>query len=120
MQQVKSGDVVNVHYHGRLTSGETFDSSEGRAPLQFVVGSGQVIKGFDDAVLSMKVGDKLTVTIPVDLAYGPKNDQMLLEYPLNEFPSDIQAEEGMELHMNDADGNVFPVRIAKVLEESVF
>ena len=67
----------------------------------------------------MKVGDKLTVTIPVDLAYGPKNDQMLLEYPLNEFPSDIQAEEGMELHMNDADGNVFPVRIAKVLEESV-
>mgnify|MGYP000217833792 FL=1 len=119
MQQVKSGDVVNVHYHGRLTSGETFDSSEGRAPLQFVVGSGQVIKGFDDAVLSMKVGDKLTVTIPVDLAYGPKNDQMLLEYPLNEFPSDIQAEEGMELHMNDADGNVFPVRIAKVLEESV-
>ena len=67
MQQVKNGDKVKVHYHGKLRSGETFDSSEGRDPLEFTVGGGQVIKGFDDGVMGMQVGDKKTVEIPVKM-----------------------------------------------------
>ena len=81
MQQVKNGDTVKVHYHGRLTDGSTFDSSEGREPLEFQVGSGSVIKGFDDGVMGMTVGDKKTVNIPADDAYGDRNPEMLAEFP---------------------------------------
>ncbi len=119
MAQVKSGDTVRVHYHGKLTNGTTFDSSEGRDPLEFTVGSGQVIKGFDDAMLEMNIGDKKTVNIPVENAYGQRSDEMLMEYPMSEFPADMKAEVGMELHMSDNMGNVFPVIIAEVKEDKV-
>jgi FKBP-type peptidyl-prolyl cis-trans isomerase 2 len=119
MPQAKKGDTVRVHYHGKLTDGTTFDSSEGRDPLEFQVGSGQVIKGFDDAVTDMEVGDKKTVTIPVAEAYGERSEDMMMEYPLAEFPADINPQPGMELHMSDDRGNVFPVVIAEVKEESV-
>ncbi len=119
MQQVKNGDTVRVHYHGKLTNGSTFDSSEGREPLEFTVGGGQVIKGFDDALVDMRIGDKKTVHIPVDQAYGHKNDNMMMEYPKAEFPADMTPAVGMELHMSDASGNVFPVVIAEVLDEVV-
>jgi len=119
MQQVKKGDKVNVHYHGRLTDGTTFDSSEGREPLQFTAGSGQVIKGFDDAVLEMKAGDKKSVNIPVEHAYGERNEDMIMEYPISDFPEDMQPEIGMELQMGDNEGNVFPVVIIEVREETV-
>jgi FKBP-type peptidyl-prolyl cis-trans isomerase 2 len=119
MQQVKNGDTVNVHYHGKLTDGSTFDSSEGRDPLQFTVGSGQVIKGFDDALIDMKVGEKKTVNIPVDQAYGQRSDNMMMEYPKSDFPADMQPEVGLELHMSDNAGNVFPVVIAEVQDEVV-
>lgn len=119
MQQVKNGDTVNVHYHGKLTDGSTFDSSEGREPLQFTVGGGQVIKGFDDAMLDMKPGDKKTVQIPVENAYGQRNDDMMMEYPKSDFPADMQPVIGLELHMSDNAGNVFPVVIAEVRDEVV-
>ena len=119
MAQVKSGDIVRVHYHGKLTNGTTFDSSEGRDPLEFTVGSGQVIKGFDDAMLNMNIGEKKTVNIPVENAYGQRNDDMMMEYPLSEFPADMKPEVGMELHMSDTMGNVFPVVIAEVREDNV-
>jgi peptidylprolyl isomerase len=119
MAQVKSGDTVRVHYHGKLTDGSTFDTSEGRDPLEFTVGSGQVIKGFDDALIDMNVGDKKTVNIPVDNAYGQRSDEMMMEYPLSEFPADMKPEVGMELHMSDNMGNVFPVVIAEVKADSV-
>ncbi|HMG66642.1 MAG TPA: FKBP-type peptidyl-prolyl cis-trans isomerase, partial [Chitinophagaceae bacterium] len=77
MQQVKKGDNVKVHYHGKLMSGETFDSSSGREPLEFEVGSGSVIKGFDDGVTGMQVGEKKTINIPADDAYGPRSEDML-------------------------------------------
>jgi len=119
MQQVKKGDTVRVHYHGKLNDGSTFDSSDGRAPLEFVVGNGQVIKGFDDAVMSMAVGEKKTVTIPVHEAYGERSDENMVRYPVTEFPADIKPEVGMELHMSDDQGHVFPVIVAEVTEDSV-
>src|ERR671917_452869 len=97
MQQVKNGDKVKVHYHGKLRSGETFDSSNGREPLEFTVGGGQVIKGFDQGVMGMQVGDKRTVEIPVVDAYGEKNDEMIVEFPRNQFPADLKPEVGMQL-----------------------
>lgn len=119
MQQVKSGDKVKVHYHGKLTSGETFDSSEGREPLEFTVGQGQVIKGFDDALIEMTVGEKKTVEIPVAEAYGDRRDDMVVEYPKEQFPNEMTPEVGMQLNMSDNQGNNFPVVITEVKEEIV-
>ena len=119
MQQAKIGDKVNVHYHGRLRDGVTFDSSAGREPLAFTVGIGQVIKGFDDAILDMKPGDKKTVDIPVNDAYGPLNEDMIFTFPLADFPEDMVPEKGMELQMNDNDGNMFTVVIREIHDDHV-
>lgn len=116
---MKNGDTVRVHYKGTLNDGELFDSSEGREPLQFTVGEGQVIPGFDAAVLDMKVGDKKTVNIPVEEAYGPRNQDMLVQVPRTEFPEDVTPEVGMELQMSDNEGHVFPVVVAGVEEDHV-
>ena len=119
MQQVQQGDKVKVHYHGKLRSGETFDSSNGREPLEFTVGSGQVIKGFDDGVKGMKVGDKKTVEINVENAYGEKSPEMIIEFPKTQFPPDMNPEQGQQLMMSNGDGQSFPVTVAEVREESV-
>ena len=119
MQEVKSGDKVKVHYHGKLTNGETFDSSQGRAPLEFEVGSGMVIKGFDEGVEGMKVGDKKTLNIPFDEAYGPKNPEMIIEFPKEKFPSDMELEIGTPLVMTGGAGEQFQVVISQIKESSV-
>jgi peptidylprolyl isomerase len=119
MQQVKSGDKVKVHYHGKLQNGETFDSSEGKEPLEFTVGGGQVIKGFDDGVMGMQVGDKKTVEIEVSDAYGEKNEEMIIEFPKTQFPEDMKPEPGMQLMMNNGQGQSFPVLVKEVKEDSV-
>src|SRR5690606_7779868 len=119
MQEIKSGDKVKVHYHGKLTTGETFDSSEGREPLEFTVGSGQVIKGFDDALMTMSTGEKKTVQIPVDDAYGARREDMVVEYPKQEFPAEMVPEVGMQLNMSENQGNNFPVVITDIKEELV-
>ncbi len=119
MQTVKSGDMVKVHYHGRLTDGTTFDSSEGREPLEFKVGSGTVIKGFDDGITGMGVGEKKTINIPAEDAYGPANDEMLVEFPRSNFPPDMVPVEGMQLNMTSGDGQVIPVIVVEVKEASV-
>ncbi|HEY8398962.1 MAG TPA: peptidylprolyl isomerase [Flavihumibacter sp.] len=119
MQQVQSGDTVKVHYHGRLTDGTTFDSSEGRDPLEFQVGSGMVIAGFDNGVLGMLVGDKKTVHIPVDEAYGPKNPDMIIEFPREQVPADMPLEVGMRLNLNNSQGQVVPVVISEIQEAAI-
>jgi len=119
MQQVQAGDTVKVHYHGRLTDGTTFDSSEGREPLEFEVGSGMVIKGFDDGLMGMAVGQKKTIEIPVADAYGEKDPQMLMEFPIDRFPPEMKPEVGMRLTMTNGNGQQIPVVIVDVKSDSV-
>jgi FKBP-type peptidyl-prolyl cis-trans isomerase 2 len=119
MQQVKSGDTIKVHYHGKLTDGTTFDSSEGRNPLEFKVGSGMVIKGFDDGVMNMAIGEKKTIHIPVNEAYGEKQAEMIMDFPKDRFPEDMLPEVGMQLNMNNGAGQTFPVVITEVKEDVV-
>lgn len=119
MQQVKNGDKVKVHYHGKLNSGETFDSSAGRQPLEFEVGSGMVIKGFDNGVMGMSVGEKRTVTIPVEDAYGPRNPDMMIQFPKDRFPEGMEVEVGMPLVMNNGAGEQFQVTVVEIEGDTV-
>jgi FKBP-type peptidyl-prolyl cis-trans isomerase 2 len=119
MQAVKNGDTVRVHYHGRLTNGTTFDSSEGRDPLEFTVGAGNVIKGFDNGVVDMTVGEKRTLNIPVEEAYGPKNDELVMEFPKDNIPADLNPQVGMDLQMSNPQGQVFPVKVAAIGDNSI-
>ncbi|WPQ62378.1 peptidylprolyl isomerase [Chitinophaga sancti] len=119
MQAVKNGDTVRVHYHGRLTNGTTFDSSEGRDPLEFQVGAGMVIKGFDSGVVDMIPGDKKTLNIPVEEAYGPKNDELIMDFPKQNIPEDLNPQVGMELQMSNPQGQVFPVKVTAISSEFI-
>jgi peptidylprolyl isomerase len=119
MREVKKGDKIKIHYHGRLDDGTTFDSSEGREPLEFEVGGGMVIPGFDNGVLGMTPGQKKTINIPVDEAYGPVQDDMFMEFPINRFPEDMKPEVGMSLNMSNGSGQAIPVVIAEVQDEVV-
>jgi peptidylprolyl isomerase len=119
MQQVKNGDKVKVHYHGRFADGTTFDSSEGREPLEFEVGAGNVIKGFDEGVMGMSIGDKKTVSIEAGDAYGEKNEEMLVEFPKEQFPPEMVPEVGMQLNMTNGNGQVILVTIIEVKDDTV-
>lgn len=119
MKEAKKGDKVKVHYHGKLSTGETFDSSEGREPLEFEIGSGMVIKGFDDGVTGMKIGDRKTINIPVEEAYGPKVQEMIIDMPKTQFPQDMELEVGMPLVMSDNSGQQFQVVIVEIKEDTV-
>ena len=91
MKQVKKGDKVKVHYTGRLLDGTQFDSSAGRAPLEFVVGEGQMIKGFDTGVEGMAIGEKKTLQIPPNDAYGERDEERIIEFPLSNVPEDMKS-----------------------------
>ena len=119
MSQAKSGDTVKIHYTGTLDDGTQFDSSAGRDPLEFTVGSGQVIPGFDQAVEGMAVGDKKDVHIEAEDAYGPRHDQMIQEVPLSALPDDLEPEVGMGLQARRPDGAMLDLTITAVGEESV-
>jgi len=119
MKLVQKGDTVRVHYQGRLTNGESFDSSEGREPLEFEVGAGMMIKGFDDAVLGMQQGEKKTVHIQPREGYGTYDDTLLMDFPRDRFPADLLPAVGMQLYMTGGGGQQFPVTIAEVKDEVV-
>ena len=119
MAQAKSGDKVKVHYTGKLTNGEQFDSSAGREPLEFTVGAGQMIKGFDASMPGMAVGDKKTINIlPAD-AYGEKDEQAIIEFPKANIPADIKLNIGMQLQLRNESGQPFPVTVAEIKEDIV-
>ncbi|AFK04985.1 peptidylprolyl isomerase FKBP-type [Emticicia oligotrophica DSM 17448] len=110
---VKSGDKVAVHYKGTLTDGTLFDSSEGREPLEFQVGSGMVIAGFDSGVTGMSIGEKKTVHIPVEEAYGPVSEEMIFTFNRLDIPEDIPLEVGGTLNMHNGQ-QAIPVIVREV------
>ena len=112
--QAKSGDLVKVHYTGTLGDGTVFDSSEGGEPLEFILGSGQVIPGFDQAVDGMKLNENKKVTIPADQAYGPHHDKMVMEIELDKFGPGLKPEVGKRVHLSMEDGRYVPATITAV------
>ena len=119
MAQVKAGDLVKVHYTGKLTNGEQFDSSVGREPLEFTVGAGQMIKGFDDAMPGMAVGQKKTINIPAADAYGEKNDDAIIEFPKENVPADMKLEPGMQLTLSNQQGQPVPVVVVDIKDDVI-
>lgn len=119
MTEAKSGDTVKITYVGTLNDGQMFDSSEGRDPLEFVLGSGQIIKGLDSAIPGMSVGDKKTVNVPCDQAYGQKNPDARQAVPREQIPADIPVAVGTQLQMQTPQGQVVPVTVAEVTETEV-
>lgn len=109
------GQTVLVHYTGTLTDGSQFDSSKGRAPLQFTVGSGEVIPGFDAAVRDLEIGQSKTVTIPASEAYGERTDEARQQFPLDAFPE--KPEVGWVVELQAPDGQRIPAEIVAVSDE---
>ncbi len=119
MTQVKAGDTVAIHYTGTLTDGSIFDSSDGRDPLEFVVGSGQIIPGLDKAMPDMAVGEKKTVIVPADEAYGVMDPQAMQAVPRTEIPDDVPLDLGTQLQLQTPEGQMIQVVVAQVTEDEV-
>jgi peptidylprolyl isomerase len=119
MQQVKAGDLVKVHYTGKLTSGDQFDSSVGREPLEFTVGAGQMIKGFDAAMPGMTIGEKKTINIPAAYAYGERSEEAIIEFPKENVPADMKLEPGMTLTLSNQMGQPVPVVVVELKENVI-
>ncbi len=119
MSQAKAGDTVRMNYTGTLNDGEMFDSSQGRDPLEFVVGSGQIIAGLDAAISGMAVGDKKDVNVPCAQAYGERNLDARQAIPRDQIPAEIPVEIGTQLQMQTPQGQAVPVTVAEVTETEV-
>jgi peptidylprolyl isomerase len=118
MITAQAGDKVKVHYQGTLADGTIFDSSEGREPLEFTLGTGQVIPGFDAAVIGLSPGQSVVTTIQPEDAYGPANPEMIIEVERDRFPEDMELEEGLELQLSGG-GEAFLVRVVAIAPDKV-
>ncbi len=119
MTQATAGNTVQIHYTGTLKDGSVFDSSEGRDPLEFEVGSGTIIPGLDRAITGMSEGEQKTVTIPCAEAYGDYQPQARQDVPRDQFPDNIPLDPGTRLQMQTPEGRAIPVTIADVTPEAV-
>jgi len=119
MSQASTGDNVKIHYTGTLDDGSQFDSSAGREPLAFTLGSGQVIPGFDNAVSGMAVGEKKTVRLEPAEAYGERREEMIQEVPKSALPADMQVEMGMPLQAQGPNGQVMNLVVTGISEDSI-
>lgn len=119
MAQVESGDKVKVHYEGKLEDGSTFDSSAGRDPLEFTVGSQQVIPGFDNGVVGMEEGAKKKIEIAPDQAYGEHREDLVVDVDKSSFPEDQQPTVGASFQAQSPDGRVTPVKVIAVEGDKV-
>ena len=127
MAQAKEGDRVRVHYTGRLDDGSVFDSSEcaedecgcEHGPMEFTIGAGEVIPGFDAGVKGMSVGETKTIHIPVDDAYGERIEEMVAEVPRGELPPEMKPEVGQQLEVTQEDGQIFQVLVIDANEQSI-
>lgn len=119
MSEAKKGDKVKVHYTGRLNDGSEFDSSKGREPLEFEIGSQQVIPGFENAVVGMKTGDTVTVEIPHNEAYGPVRDEMILKVEKEKLPPDFKPEVGQQYQLPQDNGQNVIVTVTEVTDDTI-
>ncbi len=117
-QQAATGNTVRVHYVGTLDNGERFDTSVGGDPLEFTLGSGQVIPGFETAIDGMEVGETKQVRIPAEQAYGPYREEMILEMPSDQLPDDVALQVGQQVQMQQGE-HVFVVRVEEIGTETV-
>jgi peptidylprolyl isomerase len=119
MAEAKNGDTVKVHYTGKLEDGTVFDSSVERTPLEFTLGEGNMIAGFEKAVLGMEIGDSKSAKIPFQEAYGERRDEMLVEVPKAQIPEDIKPEVGQQLSIKQQDGSAVPVVVTEVDQDKI-
>src|SRR5690554_2213224 len=119
MAVATKGNKVKVHYTGKLNDGTVFDSSEDREPLEFVLGDGNMIKGFDSAVQGMELGSNKSVVIPSVEAYGDKREDMMVDIPVDQVPAEIKPEVGMDLSIQNQNGQPMPVKVVHVDEEKI-
>lgn len=119
MSEVKTGDTVRIHYTGTLADGSTFDSSDGRAPLQFTVGSGQIIRGLDAAIPGMTVGERKVVEVPCAEAYGDRKPEALQAVPRSNIPEGVPVDPGTRLQMKTREGREIGVIVVSADDETV-
>ena len=119
MSQAKTGDTVRVHYTGTLDDGSVFDSSEGRDPLEFTLGEQRVIPGFESAVDGLAIGKSVTTRIPPEEAYGDRRDDLVLEVERDQFPPDVEPEIGMQLALQQPNGQPVPVTITGLSDNAI-
>ena len=119
MEQAQQGNTVKVHYQGKLEDGTVFDSSRGREPLEFTIGEGRVIAGFEEAVQGMRTGETKVSRVPADQAYGHRRDDLVLELPRTQIPDELDVEVGQQLTLQKQDGQPIPVVVADLDEENV-
>ncbi|MGA7932439.1 MAG: peptidylprolyl isomerase [Kovacikia sp.] len=119
MTQAKHGDTVKVHYTGKLEDGTVFDSSTEREPLEFTIGEGNIIPGFEKAVVGMDLGQSKTEIIPTEQAYGPYQEEMVVTIDRKQMPAEIAPEVGQQLHIQQPNGQVLPVIITDVSDVTV-
>ena len=119
MSQVKQNDTVKVHYTGKLANGEVFDSSLERDPMEFQVGKGQLIPGFENGIIDMKVNEKKTLVIPMEEAYGEPRKELIQEVPKDKLPEEIKPEVGMGLVSTTPDGNEIQLVVKEVKDDAI-
>lgn len=108
-----------MHYTGKLEDGTVFDTSLGGEPLEFTIGEGEIIPGFEEAVIGMQPGESKTVTVPSERAFGPHRDELVVEVGRDQFPPHLHPEVGQEYQMRQPDGHMIPVRVVEVSEEAI-
>ena len=119
MDIAKKDDKVKVHYTGKLPTGEVFDSSEGKDPLEITLGSGQVIPGFDKGIMGMKVGEERKIDIPCAEAYGEAKEELIQEIEKKQLPPEIKPEVGMQLVSRTREGREIPLVVTEVTDSSI-
>ena len=118
-EAIKAGDTISVNYTGKFENGDIFDTSEGRNPLVFMVGAGQLISGFDSAVVGLKAGDKKTITVSPEEGYGERRDELVVDMPASNIPPDMNLTVGMQVQLVDQSGNPIPAYVQEISDDIV-
>jgi FKBP-type peptidyl-prolyl cis-trans isomerase 2 len=119
MSQVKENNTIKVNYTGKLSNGQIFDTSEGKEPIEFVLGQGRLIPGFEKGLIDMKLNEKKTIEIAKDQAYGDVNDNLIQEIKKTELPQDMEPKVGMGLVSKSPDGKEINLMVVEVKDESI-